>query len=394
MFEGIVDFAQHNQFLTGGVGAMALGWLAYQAKSLPDRIMNAIDKNLLVHVTVSDNRFHFSDVDRLLSAHRVRRFSKNFDLSCGSLVVGYGSGWAHWNGTWIRYTKSKDTSRLHDMSTIAMTFMTTDERTAQAFIDEAIPKDVSERLVVNIEAGNGWTQVMKRRRRLDSVFANDDVGRRIVERLRWFEDNHEWYERRGIPRKIGFVLHGPPGTGKTSLIQAVASELGFEIRYLRSLLSISERMSDITPKTLLVVEDIDTLAEGLNRTPDHAQRRRDSDASEKEAAAAGWAMHEILNTLDGMQTPDALKFVITTNHLDRLDPAILRPGRVDHIYEIGPLEIDEARRMFRAFYDRDGIRGYVPTTGAALQAMFSTMIAEEAEDALDAAAMDGLREAA
>ncbi len=37
-------------------------------------------------------------------------------------------------------------------------------------------------------------------------------------------------------------------------------------------------------------------------------------------------LHEILNAMDGMQTPDGLKFIITTNHLDRLDPAILRPG--------------------------------------------------------------------
>jgi chaperone BCS1 len=93
-------------------------------------------------------------------------------------------------------------------------------------------------------------------------------------------------------------------------------------------------------------------------------------------------LHEILNAMDGMQTPDGLKFIVTTNHIERLDPAIIRPGRIDEVIEIGPLSRESARRMFRAFYGRDGIGDYAPRTGAELQLMFSTMSAEDAEAAL------------
>jgi chaperone BCS1 len=86
--------------------------------------------------------------------------------------------------------------------------------------------------------------------------------------------------------------------------------------------------------------------------------------------------------MDGMQTPDGLKFIVTTNHIDRLDPAIIRPGRIDDVIEIGPLSRKSAQRMFRAFYSRDGIGEYVPRTGAELQLMFSTMNAQDAEAAL------------
>jgi chaperone BCS1 len=98
-----------------------------------------------------------------------------------------------------------------------------------------------------------------------------------------------------------------------------------------------------------------------------------------ERAALTSALHEILNSMDGMQTPDGLKFIVTTNHLDKLDPAIVRPGRIDHVIEIGPLSPDSARQMFRAFYGREGIAAYAPRTGAELQQMFSTMSAEQAE---------------
>ena len=67
------------------------------------------------------------------------------------------------------------------------------------------------------------------------------------------------------------------------------------------------------------------------------------------------------------------------NHLDRLDPAIVRPGRIDEVVEVGPLSLESARAMFRAFYGREGIEAYTPRTGAELQQMFSTMRAEEAE---------------
>ena len=127
-------------------------------------------------------------------------------------------------------------------------------------------------------------------------------------------------------------------------------------------------------KDLFVIEDIDTIAGALNRTPgvDGADER----------GMSGSPLHEILNAMDGMQTPDGLKFIVTTNHLDRLDPAIVRPGRIDEVVEIGPLSRESARAMFIAFYGHDGLGDYAPRTGAQLQQMFSTMPAEAAAAAL------------
>jgi chaperone BCS1 len=137
-----------------------------------------------------------------------------------------------------------------------------------------------------------------------------------------------------------------------------------------------------TAKDLFVIEDIDTISGGLNRSgPDSSTANAANGVAQQSSP-----LHEVLNAMDGMQTPDGLKFIATTNHIGRLDPAIIRPGRIDEVIEIGPLSLASARRMFKAFYGRDGIGDYAPRTGAELQVMFSTKTSEEAEAALAASA--------
>ena len=80
-----------------------------------------------------------------------------------------------------------------------------------------------------------------------------------------------------------------------------------------------------------------------------------------------------------MLTPDGLKFIVTTNHLDRLDPAIVRPGRIDEVIEIGPLPLACARQMFPGFLRPRGREKLFSASRRRTAAHFSTLTPEEAE---------------
>ncbi len=281
------------------------------------------------------------------------------------MKTGLGGGWGTYDGTLFKYSKTRSVQRLIHIETIDVSFLTRDRSIVERFMKDSRPEEHKNSIHISLYSAAGSDAGLRRRKRgLNTVFVDQATKDRLVKRLKWFLDAEEWHSSRGIPWKLGIILHGPPGTGKTSLIHALASDFGFDIRYIKSLHGLGAAFKSGTKNDLFVIEDIDTISERLNRV---GQNEKDGGNPIEPRAMRGAPLHEILNSMDGMQTPDGLKFIVTTNHLDRLDPAIVRPGRIDDVIEIGPLSLQSARQMFRAFYGRDGIDGYSPRTGAELQ---------------------------
>jgi chaperone BCS1 len=373
MFDSFVAALATNQLLAGGVGTLAFGALMYVFRAVPEKGLELLEKTLWTKVFVESMSNEYADVDAFIEGRRLNFFSRSLEIKDGSLKTGFGGGWGVYDGVQFHYAKTKSTQAVAPFETISVSFLTRDRRVVERFMRDCKPEEHRNAIFISSFSASGSDGGLRRRKRgLHTVFVDQAIKDRLVARLKWFQGAEAWHMSRGIPWKLGIVLHGPPGTGKTSLIHALASDFGFDIKYIKSLHGLAAAFRTGTASDLFVIEDIDTIAGGLNR--DGAKPR------EEEMRAA--PLHEILNAMDGMQTPDGLKFIVTTNHLDRLDPAIVRPGRIDEVIEVGPLSLESARAMFRAFYGRDGIEGYSPRTGAELQQMFSTMRAEEAERAL------------
>jgi chaperone BCS1 len=176
----------------------------------------------------------------------------------------------------------------------------------------------------------------------------------------------------GIPYRRGYLLYGPPGTGKTSFVQALAGQLDFNI----AMLSLSQRglnddllnhlLLNVPPRTIVLLEDAD--AAFSNR------RQTDSDGY----SGANVTYSGLLNALDGVASAEERVIFMTTNHIDRLDDALIRPGRVDMTVHLDNATTWQMEKLWERFYaeqdpNGDGKRRFIEkATRAGLPGTVST----------------------
>lgn len=193
-------------------------------------------------------------------------------------------------------------------------------------------------------------------RPLDSVVLADGILDTIVADVAQFLDARDDYDRFGLPWHRGYLFPGPPGTGKTSLVRALAGHFNLDLWYmpLSDIPSDTDVLRQISQIRggILLLEDVDVFRSTADRDATAAASITESMAA---APAAGsrdqLTLSGVLNALDGVATPPGLVTMMTTNHPERLDSALVRSGRVDMRVELGLIESpDHARRLVHALY--------------------------------------------
>ncbi|KAF5195383.1 Aaa-atpase [Thalictrum thalictroides] len=163
----------------------------------------------------------------------------------------------------------------------------------------------------------------------NTLAMDTNLKKEVVEDLDKFVKRRDFYKRVGKPWKRGYLLFGPPGTGKSSLIAAMENYLNFNV-YDLELANISSNselrrlLLATRNRSMLVIEDIDCSVELKDRTTTNEIKK-----------GAKLTLSGLLNIIDGLWSScgDERIIVFTTNYKDRLDPALLRPGRMDkHIH--------------------------------------------------------------
>lgn len=286
---------------------------------------------------------------------------------------------------WIRVERTREQQSLDiqmgiPYETVTLSTIGTNPKIFNQILAEAYAlaaARIEGKTVTYTAMGHEWREFgePKRPRPISSVILDEDQSQRILKDVEEFKSSEKWYTERGVPFRRGYLLHGPPGGGKTSFITALAGELGLGI----CILNLSDRglsddrlhhlLSSAPPQTLLLLEDVD--AAFVSRE-DSTQTRAAYDGLSRVTFSG------LLNALDGVASAEGRILFMTSNYAERLDPALIRPGRVDVKEFIGNATDDQLKRAFERFYpncDRELVRNFVeqiprPVSMAAVQGFF------------------------
>ncbi|PUZ72256.1 hypothetical protein GQ55_2G379300 [Panicum hallii var. hallii] len=220
-----------------------------------------------------------------------------------------------------------------------------------ASVEEERRQDRALRIYMN--EGSHWQGINHHHpATFDTLAMNPELKQSVVADLERFLKRRDYYRRIGKAWQRGYLLYGPPGTGKSSLVAAMANYLRFnlydlDLSKVRGNTVLQRLLNTMTNRSILVIEDIDCCFTSASREvgKDQVGDAVTDDDSEEESIPDHWGtpqpqQHNItlsglLNFIDGLWSTSGEERIIvfTTNYKDRLDPALLRPGRMDmHVY--------------------------------------------------------------
>lgn len=233
-----------------------------------------------------------------------------------------------------------------------------DERTLTRFTDDATKHYrslfASALDVTMVHVGSKYGHWMKSdplpRRPLDTVVLDADAMTRLVRDIDAFRAAESDYVRHGMPYKRVFCLYGPPGTGKTSTIFALASHFRADV----AMMNLSRSIEDIDGTLVQLVQNVPRNAFLVFEDVDAAFPPRKPRSSPSEPTGGPAPMlSTLLNILDGNLRKHGMIVFLTTNHIDQMDPALVRTGRVDVALELNYATPEQAAALYRVYHPHD-----------------------------------------
>ncbi|GHF76830.1 AAA family ATPase [Deinococcus ficus] len=194
---------------------------------------------------------------------------------------------------------------------------------------------------IHVPQYENWTLAERRAARpLGSLIYDGGLLDTLQADLRDFFRDRDWYADMGIPYRRGYLLHGPPGNGKSSLVAALAGDAGLNVCVLNLATPdltddrLTALLGNLPRRALLLLEDIDAVF--LGREP--------------RAPGVKLSFNGLLNALDGVAAGEGRITFMTTNDLAGLDAALIRPGRADRHVLIGNATRAQVAGMLRRFW--------------------------------------------
>lgn len=362
-----------NQFFSGGLILLVGGALVAAARHVPGKIWEWVKERCFIEIDIPDREPAFEWLDKWLAAHtyardRARRLTvrvQHLDYRDRTTAPGDdhrprvlfspapGDHWLWYRGRLVilnrhRADADKSSSGQAPASlreTFSIKIASRNRRLAWQLLadarDHVLPVGDQKLSIYHVAYASWSEQLQRLPRPPESVILRADLMEDLIADAGRFLSGRQWYVQRGIPYRRGYLLHGPPGTGKSSAVVAIATALGMDIAVLNlNGLSLDDnelanRLADVPANAIVLIEDIDCA---------FVARKAGEDKANKLTFSG------LLNAIDGVAAGEGRLLFATTNHPEWLDAALIRPGRIDRQVEIGLADRDQIRRLFARFF--------------------------------------------
>ncbi|KAF2076510.1 hypothetical protein CYY_002188 [Polysphondylium violaceum] len=382
-----------NPFFSAGFGLvglgsiMALGRKGFQTSLIQARRYFFVS----VEVPSKDKSFHWlmewlalkkGTNTRHVSVETTFHQHESGDIvSKINFVPSVGTHYVMYKGRVIKVDRTREKNVI-DMNSgnlwesITLTTLGTSRDVFHRLIEETrlMAMDKEEgKTIIYTSVGTDWRRFghPRRKRPIQSVILDTGVSDEIIADVKKFLSNANWYNDRGIPYRRGYLLYGPPGTGKSSFINALAGELQLSICILNlagknvSDSTLNHLLSTAPQRSIILLEDIDSAIPDsvVQQTSQKLQLQQQSQQNQGYegygfntygggggSSGSGLTFSGLLNALDGVAASEGRILFMTTNHIQKLDKVLIRPGRVDMKMYIGLSTPYQLERMFLKFY--------------------------------------------
>lgn len=367
-----------NDIFTGIIGGSVFMSGLYLLRSLPNKIWKTFIFQYTCHLIVYNEDDAFDWINEWLTIHPYAKKSRRLKLTTfrgintdednsknegkWSLSPGLGGHLLWYKGLplWLERKasdsdESKYSSRRREQ--IEIRVLGRSSLLIRTLLMEAGQLRKREDKIDIFLYDDYWQRVSsKLPRKMSSVVLPKEQTERILHDANWFFNAAEWYRERGVPYRRGYLFSGPPGCGKTSLVLALASYFCRPIYVLNlgDMWTDSKLFSAICTvpvNGVLLIEDVDIVGRARGVKLESKPKRGDEKDGPNKSNMT--TMSGLLNGIDGVISKDGRLLIMTTNHPDRLDAALIRPGRVDMHERIEPLAPTDMGRLFLNFFPEE-----------------------------------------
>lgn len=437
LHELLTTMLHQNQFASGGILLMVLGGIVASLRKVPTAIWGFAVRQTTLSFTVTDEstafkwfKYWFSVQDAAKKIRRVDIYTPYNADGTYTTMLNPAPG-THW--IW----RGKSPVRIY--------FSRTDEKKvgfstrAESFTVQMLGRDNKKLLDLMAEMYTNYLAAVKKTpslyvfhsdweeisgylpRALDTVILPSSIKDKVVHDLGKFMESKEWYKVRGIPWRRCYLFHGIPGSGKTSLVNGLAAHFNMSTHVINLSAqtdgSLAKAVQNVGAKAIIVLEDIDCAKATGARTevPEQEQgytigkdgsgkgyivkisgapapREAVPETSKDDGSLLkGVTLSGLLNVLDGITTPSGAMFFMTTNHIAKLDPALLRTGRCDVKIYFGEIQEEQKLEMYKRFLGGDvaEARAFIAANPAVSASDFQELLLQHPEAQLTYSASTG-----